>query len=210
MKQLNTLKTKRRGIFLALLLLMAMPMAAQTVGDKFWVGNLRYEVLNVKNRTVAVTSDLDFGPIPDSEKKNHSAYNGALNETTITISSNVTDTKYHINWTVTEIGERALQNEKITGVTFTNNITKIGSCAFLGTTSLTQINFPSSLRFIESGAFSESDLTGAVTIPDNTFIGAEAFQSCVKITSLDITKVKYLGNACFRNCSGLSNVTLGC
>ncbi len=33
MKQLNTLKTKRRGIFLALLLLMAMPMVAQTASN---------------------------------------------------------------------------------------------------------------------------------------------------------------------------------
>ena len=210
MKQLYLLKTKRRGIFLALLLLMALPMAAQTAGEKLpIIDGLYYKVLNVANRTVAVTSDFDFNPYSDIEKGQYSAYNGTLSGT-ITIPLTVTDTKYHITWTVTEIGERAFQNEKITGVTFTNNITKIGSCAFLGTTSLTQINFPSSLRFIENGAFSESDLTGAVTIPDNTFIGAEAFRSCVKITSLDITKVKYLGNACFRNCSGLSNVTLGC
>ena len=208
MKQIYLLKTKRRGIFLALLLLMAMPMAAQKVGEKLpIIDGLYYKVLNVANRTVAVTSDRDFGPIPDYQKKDYSAYNGTLSGT-ITIPSNVTDTKYRITWTVTEIGERAFQNEKITRVTFTNNITKIGSCAFLGTSSLPQINFPSSLTVIETSAFSGSGLTGALTFPDNMFIGANAFQSCVKITNLDITKVQYLGSGCFRNCSGLSNVTV--
>lgn len=209
MKQLfYLLKTKRRGIFLALLLLMALPMVAQTAGEKLpIIDGLYYKVLNVANRTVAVTSDRDFGPIQDYQRKDYSAYNGTLSGT-ITIPSTVTDTRYHFNWTVTEIGERAFQNEKITGVTFTNNITKIGSCAFLGTSSLPQINFPSSLTVIETSAFSESGLTGALTFPDNMFIGANAFQSCVKITSLDITKVKYLGSGCFRNCSGLSNVTV--
>lgn len=208
MKQIYLLKTKRCGIFLALLLLMALPMAAQTAGEKLPIINgLYYKVLNVANRTVAVTSDFDFGPIPDYQRKDYSAYNGTLSGP-ITIPLTVTDTKYRITWKVTEIGERAFQNEKITGVTFTNNITKIGSCAFLGTSSLPQINFPSSLTVIETSAFSGSGLTGALTFPDNMFIGANAFQSCVKITSLDITKVKYLGSGCFRNCSGLSNVTV--
>ena len=63
MKQLNTLKTKRRGIFLALLLLMAMPMAAQTAGDEFNVGNLRYKVLNVDNHTVKVIPIENYGSI---------------------------------------------------------------------------------------------------------------------------------------------------
>lgn len=208
MKQIYLLTTKRCGIFLALLLLMALPMAAQTAGEKLPIINgLYYKVLNVANRTVAVTSDIDFSPYSDIEKGQYSAYNGTLSGT-ITIPSTVTDTKYHITWTVTEIGERALQNEKITGVTLPNTITKIGSCAFLGTSSLPQITFPSSLRYIETSAFSGSGLTGTVTFPDNMFIGANAFQSCVNITSLDIIKVKYLGFGCFRNCTGLSNVTV--
>lgn len=208
MKQFYLLKTKRRGIFLALLLLMALPMAGQTVGEKLpIIDGLYYKVLNVANRTVAVTSDFDFNSYSDIEKGQYSAYNGTLSGT-ITIPLTVTDTKYHITWTVTEIGERAFQNEKITGVTFTNNITKIGSCAFLGTSSLPQIKFPASLNYIENSAFSESGLTGAVTFPDNTFIGANAFQSCAEITSLDIAKVKYLGSGCFRNCPRLSKVTV--
>ncbi len=97
MKQLYLLKTKRRGIFLALLLLMALPMAGQTVGEKLpIIDGLYYKVLNVANRTVAVTSDRDFGPIQDYQRKDYSAYNGTLSGT-ITIPSTVTDTRYHFN-----------------------------------------------------------------------------------------------------------------
>ena len=109
---------------------------------------------------------------------------------------------------MTEIGERAFQLENITEVKLPDGMTRIGYKAFYKTASLTTIKFPASLNYIENSAFSESGLTGAVTFPDNTFIGANAFQSCVKITSLDITKVKYLGSGCFRNCSGLRKVTV--
>ena len=206
MKQLNTLKTKRRGIFLALLLLMAMPMAAQTTaGSKFEVGDLKYEVLNVAKHTVKVIPKENYVQWDDLEKDNKSAYFGNLSGV-IDLSQPVRHD--NANWMVTEVGERAFQLEKITKVILPEGITRIGEKAFLKTALLTTINFPSSLRFIESGAFSGSGLAGAFKIPDNTFIGAEAFQSCVNITSLDITKVNYLGSGCFRNCSSLSNVTV--
>ena len=204
MKQLNTLKTKRRGIFLALLLLMAMPMVAQTAGNTFNVGGLNYMVLDAAKLTLKVLSGRSYAQYSDTQADTYSSY-GSLTGTldlTKPVSYNGK------NWKVTEIGERAFQLENITEVKLPEGMTRIGYKAFFKTALLTTINFPSSLRFIENSAFSGSGLTGAVTIPDNTFIGAEAFQSCVNITSLDITNVKYLGNACFRNCSKLSNVTV--
>ena len=206
MKQLNTLKTKRRGIFLALLLLMAMPMAAQTAGDEFNVGNLRYKVLNVKNRTVAVIPKENYVQYNDLVRDEKPAYFGNLSGVVIDLSQPVTYKGK--KWMVTEIGERAFQLENITEVKLPEGMTRIGCKAFFKTASLTTINFPASLNYIENSAFSGSGLAGAFTIPDNTSIGAEAFQSCVNITSLDITKVNYLGSGCFRNCSSLSNVTV--
>ena len=207
MKQLNTLKnTKRRGIFLALLLLMAMPMAAQTAGDEFNVGNLRYKVLNVDNHTVKVIPIENYLQWDELTRDEKPAYFGNLGEVVIDLRQPVTYKGK--SWMVTEIGERAFQLENITEVKLPDGITRIGEKAFLKTALLTTINFPSSLRFIENGAFSGSGLAGAFKIPDNTFIGAEAFQSCVNITSLDITNVEYLESGCFRNCSSLSNVTV--
>ena len=204
MKQLNTLKTKRRGIFLALLLLMAMPMVAQTASNTFNVGGLNYMVLDETNRTLKVLSGRSYGQDTDTQADTYSSYGSLTGPLDLTkpVSYNGK------NWKVTEIGERAFQLENITEVKLPEGMTRIGYKAFFKTALLTTINFPSSLRFIENSAFSGSGLTGAVTIPDNTFIGAEAFQSCVNITSLDITNVEYLGSGCFRNCSGLSKVTV--
>lgn len=204
MKQLYLLKTKRRSIFLALLLLMALPMAAQTAGTKFKVGDLNYEVLDATKLTLKVLPERYYGQYSDLEADKYSSY-GSLTgilDLTKPVSYNGK------NWTVTEIGERAFQLENITEVKLPDGMTRIGYKAFYKTASLTTIKFPASLNYIENSAFSESGLTGAVTFPDNTFIGANAFQSCVKITSLDITKVKYLGSGCFRNCSGLRKVTV--
>ena len=204
MKQLNTLKTKRRGIFLALLLLMAMPMVAQTAGNTFNVGGLNYMVLDAAKLTLKVLSGRSYAQYSDTQADTYSSY-GSLTGTldlTKPVSYNGK------NWKVTEIGERAFQLENITEVKLPEGMTRIGYKAFFKTALLTTINFPSSLRFIENSAFSGSGLAGAFKIPDNTFIGAEAFQSCVNITSLDITNVEYLGSGCFRNCSGLSKVTV--
>ena len=206
MKQLfYLLKTKRRGIFLALLLLMALPMVAQTAGNTFKVDGLKYIVLDAAERTLKVLPETNYKQYTDIKGDEYSAYNGTLSgilDFTKPVSYNGK------NWTVTEIGERAFQLENITEVKLPDGMTRIGYKAFYKTASLTTIKFPASLNYIENSAFSESGLTGAVTFPDNTFIGANAFQSCVKITSLDITKVKYLGSGCFRNCSGLRKVTV--
>ena len=206
MKQLfYLLKTKRRGIFLALLLLMALPMAAQTAGNKFKVDGLNYIVLDAAKLTLKVLPETNYKQYTDTEGDAYSAYNGTLSgilDLTKPVSYNGK------NWKVTEIGKRAFQLENITEVKLPDGMTRIGYKAFYKTASLTTINFPSSLTVIETSAFSGSGLTGTLTFPDNMFIGANAFQSCVKITSLDITKVKYLGSGCFRNCSGLSKVTV--
>lgn len=205
MKQFYLLKTKRRDIFLALLLLMALPMVAQTAGNTFKVDGLKYIVLDAAKRTLKVLPETNYAQYSDIKRDEYSAYNGTLSgilDFTKPVSYNGK------NWTVTEIGERAFQLENITEVKLPDGMTRIGYKAFYKTASLPTIKFPSSLTVIETSAFSASGLTGTVTFPDNTFIGANAFQSCAEITSLDIAKVKYLGSGCFRNCSGLSKVTV--
>ena len=206
MKQLYLLKTKRRDIFLALLLLMALPMAAQTAGNKFKVDGLNYIVLDAAKLTLKVLPETNYKQYTDIKGDEYSAYNGTLSgilDLTKPVSYNGK------NWKVTEIGKRAFQLENITEVKLPDGMTRIGYKAFYKTASLTTIKFPASLNYIENSAFSESGLTDEVAIPgNNTYIGANAFQSCAKITSLDITKVKYLGSGCFRNCPGLSKVTV--
>ena len=204
MKQHYMLKTKRRGIFLALLLLMALPMVAQTVNERFEVGGLRYSVLDATKHTVKVLPIANYLQLDDEADDVTPAYAGKL--------SGILDLSQPVsykgaNWMVTEIDERAFQLEKITEVILPDGITKIGYKAFYKTKSLKKINFPESLKIIENQAFYESVLT-AVDIPGQTAIGARAFESCVNMETLSIPQVTYMGNACFRHCSKLTSVTV--
>lgn len=104
MKQLYLLKTKRRDIFLALLLLMALPMAAQTAGNKFKVDGLNYIVLDAAKLTLKVLPETNYKQYTDTEGDAYSAYNGTLSgilDLTKPVSYNGK------NWKVTEIGKRA-------------------------------------------------------------------------------------------------------
>lgn len=204
MKQRYMLKTKRRGIFLVLFLMMTLPMVAQNAGDEFEVDGLHYSILDATKQTIRVVSKRKFKQDTEGTENKEYAYENTL--------SGILDfTKPVIykdkGWRVTEIGERALQRENITEVKLPEGITKIGYKAFFQTKSLQKINFPKSLRAIEQQAFYGSGLT-EVNIPGATAIGNAAFLSCTKMTKLTIPNVTFLGTMCFRHCSQLKTVTV--
>lgn len=204
MKQRYMLKTKRRGIFLVLFLMMTLPMVAQNAGDEFEFDGLHYSILDATKQTIRVVSKRKFKQDTEGTENKEYAYENTL--------SGILDfTKPVIykdkQWRVTEIGERALQRENITEVKLPEGITKIGYKAFFQTKSLQKINFPKSLRAIEQQAFYGSGLT-EVNIPGATAIGNAAFLSCTKMTKLTIPNVTFLGTMCFRHCSQLKTVTV--
>lgn len=204
MKQRYMLKTKRRGIFLVLFLMMTLPMVAQNAGDEFEVDGLHYSILDATKQTIRVVSKRKFKQDTEGTENKEYAYENTL--------SGILDfTKPVIykdkEWRVTEIGERALQRENITGVKLPEGITKIGYKAFYMTKSLQKINFPKSLKAIECEAFRGSGLT-EVNIPGATAIGNAAFLSCTQMTTLTIPNVTFLGTMCFRHCSQLKTVTV--
>ncbi len=198
------LKTKRRGIFLVLFLMMTLPMVAQNAGDEFEFDGLHYSILDATKQTIRVVSKRKFKQDTEGTENKEYAYENTL--------SGILDfTKPVIykdkGWRVTEIGERALQRENITEVILPDGITKIGYKAFFQTKSLQKINFPESLKAIEQQAFYGSGLT-KVNIPGATAIGNAAFLSCTKMTKLTIPNVTFLGTMCFRHCSQLKTVTV--
>lgn len=205
MKQLYILKTKRRSIFLVLLLMMTLPMVAQTVDERFKVGGLMYSVLDATKHTLKVLPEANYLQLTDEADNVTPAYAGKLSgliDLTQPIMYN------NINWKVTEIDDRAFNLEKnITEVRLPDGTTRIGKSAFYKTTSLSKINFPASLKAIEQYAFYESGLT-EVNIPGSTAIGYQAFFSCVNMERLSIPNVTYMGYRCFHHCSKLSSVTV--
>ncbi|PMC11001.1 leucine-rich repeat domain-containing protein [Hoylesella timonensis] len=204
MKQRYMLKTKRRGIFLVLFLMMTLPMVAQNAGEYFEEGGLKYRILDATKQTISVEPQTDFSKYDPAAGDNHPAYDNQLSGTL-----DFTNPVFHggKQWTVTEIGERALQRENITEVILPDGITKIGHKAFFQTKSLQKINFPKSLKAIEQQAFRGSGLT-EVNIPGATAIGNAAFLSCTDMKTLTIPKVTFLGTMCFRHCSQLKTVTV--
>lgn len=203
------LTTKCRGtlrtLLLMLLVVMTMPMTAQQKDTKFHVGQLIYIVLDATKHTVKVTYEANYLQLDDDYDKKTPAYGGKLSgviDLTQPIMYN------NINWTLTEIDERAFNLEKnITEVRLPDGVTRIRANAFCKTTSLAKINFPASLKAIEQEAFYESGLT-EVDIPGSTAIGYDAFYSCVNMEKLSIPKVTYMGHRCFFHCSKLSSVTI--
>lgn len=203
MKQRYMLKTKRRGIFLVLFLMMTLPMVAQNAGEYFEEGGLKYRILDATKQTISVEPQTDFSKDPAAGDK-QLAYDNQLSGTL-----DFTKPVNHAGkqWTVTEIGERALQRENITEVILPDGITKIGHKAFFQTKLLQKINFPKSLKAIEQQAFRGSGLT-EVNIPGATAIGNAAFLSCTDMKTLTIPNVTFLGTMCFRHCSQLKTVTV--
>lgn len=194
MKQLYLLTTKRCGIFLALLLLMALPMA----GQDFQSGQLWYRVTDATNKHVSVTKPQGTNPA--------NSYAQTLSGA-ITIPQTVTDNNSQ-QWTVTEIDENAFNAVYgITDVTLPATVMVIGKSAFMHTTNLESINFPAALSYIGVSAFDGSGLTKA-DIPGKTFIATTAFQGCKNLAQLSIPHVTCLGVNSFAQCTSLTSVTV--
>lgn len=72
------------------------------------------------------------------------------------------------------------------------------------------LSLPSTLRFIEKGAFEWSGLTGALSIPENvTFIGSRAFESVAFTGELTLpSRIATIGTAAFAGCKFTGSLTV--
>ena len=137
---------------------------------------------------------------------------------------------------VTSIGDSAFAYcSSLTSVTIPEGVTSIGYDAFYGCTSLPtdengiqyesqekrvlidvpyslagEFVIPSSVRFINSGAFYNCDELTSVTISEGvTTIGNNAFKDCSALTSVIIpSSVTSIGDQAFSGCTSLTSVTI--
>ena len=113
---------------------------------------------------------------------------------------------------VTSIGSSAFGGcSSLTNITIPDSITSIGSDAFGGCSSLTNITIPDSVMSIGSYAFYDCRSLTSVTIPDSvTSIGSYAFDNCSSLTSITIPdSVTSIGSYAFAYCDSLASVTIG-
>ena len=112
-------------------------------------------------------------------------------------------------YTVTAIGQKAFyETNNLFQVTLPETIEAIEGDAFNGS-SLTKINFPSSLRRIENGAFNYCrNLTEAI-LPDSLeYLGIQAYASSGLISVSIPKNIKNINDLTFSHCSALSTVVL--
>ena len=95
-------------------------------------------------------------------------------------------------------------------IRFDGVLTKIGSRAFYGCTTLTSVNVPYGVKTIGGNAFYGCKSLTSVTLPDSiTSLGTYAFYKCTSLTGITLPdSVKSLGTYVFSHCESLVNITL--
>ena len=185
MKENYNNKAKHRSAWFALVLLMitALPITAQNVGERFQVDGYYYEVVDATAKTVKVTygnANLDKTQATQQVLANATAdlpnewkaYNGTptqgteqegIKNTTKTKAVNAITIPKTVNhngkdWTVVAIGAYAFINERgIYKVNLPETIESIEDAAFYQS-SISILNFPKSLKYIGWCAFYKTNL----------------------------------------------------
>lgn len=86
-----------------------------------------------------------------------------------------------------------LNGQLVTELAIPDSVTSIGSCAFVGYSSLRSITIPDSVTSIGNLAFSDCSRLTSITIPDSvTSIGKGAFSGC---NSLQSIKLPFVGES---------------
>ena len=122
------------------------------------------------------------------------------------------DTTYTCDNNITEIGEKAFYNSKLTKIIIPTSVNKIGGYAFYNCRNLIEINLPSNITSIGEYAFYNCSSIATVTIPNNVItIGNYAFYKCTNIEKLMFeknSKIQILGYNCFSGCSKLEEIDI--
>jgi len=133
------------------------------------------------------------------KKINYGAFNGCTNLTSVTFANNSN---------LTEIGNAAFLNTKLSSITLPDKLEVIGSYAFREALNGVDLFIPSSVTTIGESAFYMCKLN-SISFDSNTLIeeiGDEAFNNCT-ISSITIPKsVKVIGEKAF-NLSYIKDLT---
>ena len=189
MKQNYNNKTKLRSAWFALVLLMltALPVTAQTVGDRFQVDGYYYEVVDATKHTVKLTygnknlntaqaRDVNLTSSTDELANDKKGYNGTpkvtlveefITETQFTSTTPEADTKHKIP--VVVIPETVKYNNEDW------TVVAIGSYAFINERGIDKVELPESIEAIEDAAFYQCSVN-TLNFPANLkYIGWRSF-----------------------------------
>ncbi len=193
------------------------------------------EFMTYDNTIPSFTVDKNVNYVADTTKEEMSNFEFTSDATTCEITGlkDKTVTEIIIPDYVTSIGEWAFYNcSSLTSITIPDSVTSIGEWAFWGCSSLTSITIPDSVTSIGYMAFYGCSSLASVTIPfvgatlngtsDMRFVyifGAYSYSgnpdsvldsSYVpsSLKTVVITGGDSIGNNAFRDCSGLTSITI--
>ena len=150
-----------------------------------------------------------------SENSNYVSVNGVLynkdKTTIICYPAGKKGNNYKIPDGVTKVGSSAFIGcSSLTSITIPNSVTEIGYSVFEGCTNLKSITIPNGVTSIGDSAFEGCTSLKSITIPNGvTSIGDSAFEGCTSLTSITIpNSVTSIGSGAFIGCSSLTSITI--
>ena len=119
------------------------------------------------------------------------------------IGNCVTETEYNLLAWATSTEE-----DSLTSVTVSNNVTTIGHSFCKGRKKLTNVKFPNGVTVIPSFCFEGCKALPSFNIPSGvTSIDTQAFNNCSGLTSIDIPpSITNIGDYAFHECRSLTSV----
>ncbi len=150
-----------------------------------------------------------------SENSNYVSVNGVLynkdKTTIICYPAGKKGNNYKIPDGVTKVGSSAFIGcSSLTSITIPNGVTEIGYSVFEGCTNLKSITIPNGVTSIGDSAFEGCTSLKSITIPNSvTSIGDSAFEDCTSLTSITIPNgVTSIGDSAFEGCTSLTSITI--
>jgi hypothetical protein len=109
---------------------------------------------------------------------------------------------------ITQIGRNAFyEASSLISITLPRQVSTIGTYAFMGCTSLSQIDL-SNVSTIESGAFMGCTSLSQIDLSNVSTIESGAFMGCTSLSQIDLSNVSTIGSSAFEGCASLRSIKL--